>query len=239
MAQTVPNLNYPITSSSKSSLIFAGDNGAADEGNYFSFTTATPATGVATTTSVVDDAATQSSTHGQASPAFLLQNQNSTGSGINIYLRYLKFSVTAVPTSATIWNYSFRLDPLSTKLTTAGTVLTPHNVNSLSTNQSRAYINVGTITTVIMSAQGWLVAAGEVNGALPVVNDQYVFTFGDVASSHVVNGTTTNQKFLTIPVCPIVVAPGYFLTMAMFGASNAGAPAFAVEGGYIERPTGQ
>lgn len=239
MAQTVPNLNYPITASSKSSLIFAGDNGAADEGNYFVATSATPGTGVAQTTSVVDDAATQSSTHAQASPALLIQNQNPVGSGINIYLRYIKLACTAVPTSATSWQYSFRLDPLSTKLTTAGTVLTPKNVNSLSTNQSRAYINVGAITTVIMSAQGSLVAAGEIVGAIPVAFDQYLLTFGDVASAMTSIGTTTLQKFVTVPVAPIVVAPGYFLTMGQWGASNAAAPSFCWELGFIERPTGQ
>ncbi len=239
MAQGQPNINYPITASAKVSTVFAGDYAAADEGNYYTFCTATPATGVATTTSVVDDAATQSSTHAQASPTLLIQNQNPAGSNINIYLRYLKLACTSVPTSASVWNYAFRLDPLSTKLTTAGTVLTPKNVNSGSPQLSKAYINTGTITTVIMSAQGWLVAAGEVTGAIPVAQDQYTFTFGEpsYSSNHI--GTQTLVKFLTVPVCPIIVAPGYFLTLEMFGASNGAAPAWTVEGGYIERPTGQ
>ena len=118
------------------------------------------------------------------------------------------------------------LDPLSTKLTTAGTVLTPKNVNSGSPQLSKAYINTGTITTVIMSAQGWLVAAGEVTGAIPVAQDQYTFTFGEpsYSSNHI--GTQTLVKFLTVPVCPIIVAPGYFLTLEMFGASNGAAPAW-------------
>lgn len=234
-----PNLNYPLAGSTKASLIFAGDNAAADEGNFFSFTTATPGTGVATTTSVVDDAATQSSTHAQASPTLLIQNQNPAGSGVNIYMRYLKMACTSVPTSATVWNYAFRLDPLSTKLTTAGTVLTAVNVNSSSTNKSNSYINTGTITTVIMSAQGRLVAAGEVTGAIPVAQDQYTFTFGEPvgASNHI--GTQTLVKFLTIPICPIIIAPTWFLTVELFGASNAAAPAWTVEGAFIERAAGQ
>lgn len=239
MSQGQANLNYPVSASSKASLIFGGDYAAADEGSYFSFCTATPATGVATTTSVVDDAATQSSTHAQASPTLLIQNQNPSGSGVNIYMRYLKMACTSVPTSATVWNYAFRLDPLSTKLTTAGTVLTANNVNSLSPTKSKAYINTGAITTVIMSTQGWLVAAGEVTGAIPVAQDQYMFTFGEPGYSMNHIGTQTLVKFLTIPVCPIIIAPGFFLTLEMFGASNAAAPQWTVEGGYIERPQGQ
>lgn len=235
-----PNTNYSGQSTGKQSLIFAGDNAAADEGSYFTATTATPMTGVAQTTSVVDDAATQSSTHAQASPAMLIINQNPAGSGINMYLRYIKCMLQSqAPTSATSWQYSFRFDNITNKLTTAGTVLTPHNVNTASTAGSKAYISVGAITTVIMSASGWLHSAGIVTGAIPVVFDQYNFVFGDVANAMSAIGTQTLVKALTVQVAPIIIAPGYQLTMGQWGASNAAAPAFSWEIGYVERAAGQ
>lgn len=240
MSTGVPNLNVTSVGTGRQTLIFAGDNGVSDEGSYFTACTATPMTGVAQTTSVVDDAATQSSTHAQASPALYIQNQNPAGSGINIYLRYIKIVLQSqAPTSATSWQYSFRFDNNTSKLTTAGTVLTPHNTNSGVTALSKAYINVGAITTVIMSSAGWLHSAGVITGAIPVVLDQYTFTFGDVASSTGAIGTQTLVKALSIPVAPIVIAPGYQLTMGQWGASNAAAPAFSWEIGYVERPTGQ
>lgn len=239
MAQALQNANYPVSGSTKQSLIFAGDSAAADEGNFFVATSPTPGTAIATTTSVVDDAATQSSTHAQASPVMIINNQNAAGSGINIYLRYLKMYIVQVPTSATIWSYAFRLDPLSTKLTTVGTAITPQNVNSLSNNLSKASISFGAITTVIMSAQGRLTGAGLVSGAIPVAQDQWFFNFGNPAASCDSIGTQTLVKSLSLPCSPQIIAPGFFWTLEMWGASNAGAPSWVFELGYIERPQGQ
>lgn len=242
MSTGVPNPTVTYVGTTRQTLIFAGDNGVADEGSYFTATTATPMTGVAQTTSVVDDAATQSSTHAQASPALYIANQNPAGSGINIYLRYIKCMLQSqVPTSATSWQYSFRYDNNTSKLTTAGTTLTPHNVNTGVTgaNSSKALIQVGAITTVIMSSAGWLHSAGIITGAIPVVFDQYNFVFGDNANAMSAIGTQTLVKALTIQVAPIVIAPGYQLTMGQWGASNGAAPAFSWEIGYVERPTGQ
>lgn len=239
MATGQPNLGYPGNPTGKQSLIFAGDNAAADEGSYFIATSVTPGTAIATTTSVVDDAATQSSTHAQASPVMLIQNQNPAGSGINIYLRYLKMYIVQVPTSASIWSYAMRMDPLSTKLTTAGTVITPKNVNTSSSALSKAYINFGAITTVIMSAQGTLTGAGLVSGAIPVAQDQWYFNFGAAAASCDSIGTQTLVKSLSIPCAPQIIAPQLFWTLEMWGASNAGAPSWVFELGYVERPSGQ
>lgn len=239
MSTGIQNTGYPASQSIKNSSIFLGDQGAADEGSYFMATSPTPGTAIATTSSVVDDAATQSSTHAQASPVMLIQNQNTAGSGFNIYLRYLKMYIVQVPTSATIWSYALRVDPLSTKLTTAGTVITPVNVNSNSGTLSKAYINFGAITTVIASAQSRLVGAGLVTGAIPVAQDQWIFTFGDGSRSSDSIGTQTLVKSLSVPCAPVIIAPGFFFTLEMWGASNGAAPSWVFELGYIERPSGQ
>lgn len=235
-AGTLTN-DSPTSRSSKTSPLFTGLQGAMDEGSFF-IGTNVPGTAIATTTSVVDDAATQSSTHAQASPVMLLQNQNATG-GYNVYPVYLKMFIVQVPTSATSWKYALRLDNLSTKLTTAGTVITPVQPNPAQTSKSNCYITFGAITTVIMSGQGRLVGNGQVSGAIPVALDQWYFAFGQASSSPDSIGTQTLVKSLTIPVPPICIPPGWFLTLEMWGTSNAAAPSWEFEFGYIERPAGQ
>jgi len=225
-------------STGKQSLVYTGLQGLLDEGSLF-IASSVPGTAIATTTSVVDDAATQSSTHAQASPVMLLQNQNVAGSNYNVYPIYLKMNIIQVPTSATLWKYAIRLDPLSTKLTTAGTVITPQNLNANQTNNSKCYVTFGAITTVIASGQSRLVGNGLVSGAIPVANDQWYIAFGQVASSPDSIGTQTLVKSLTIPVPPIVIPPTWFMTLEMWGTSNAAAPSWDFEFVYAERPAGQ
>ena len=239
MSTGVANPNCSSTSSVKSVQIFNDLQGLLDEGSLFVATNATPGTAVATTTSVVDDAATQSSTHGQASPVMLVQNQQPAG-GYNIYPLYLKMTIGQVPTSATNWHYALRLDPSPSKLTTAGTVITPNALNLASgTTQTKAYINFGAITTVIMSSSGKLIGTGMVDGAIPVQYDEWLFNFGSTSSSFDQIGAKTAVKRITIPTVPVVIPPQWFWTLEMWGASNAAAPSWEFEFVYAERPTGQ
>lgn len=240
MPQGQPNLNYGVLGSSKANSLFgASDYPVADEGNLFVFSNPTPGTAIAMVTSVVDDAATQSSTHAQASPVLLIQNQQQAGSGINIYLQYLKMILGQVPTSATYWRYAIRLDPLSTKLTTAGTVITPVQPNPASSQKSKAYITFGAITTVIASAQSVLIDNGQVDGGLPVTQDQWLFIFGGPRQAESSIGTKTLVKQLTVNASAVVIPPQYFMTLEMWGASNAAAPTWEFTGAYYERPAGQ
>ena len=240
MPQGSPNTSYGLSGSSKTNEMFgASDYPIADEGNLYGFTNPTPGTAIAMVTSVVDDAATQSSTHAQASPVLVIQNQQAAGSGINIYLQYLKMIIGQVPTSATYWRYALRLDPLSTKLTTAGTSITPVQLNPLSSQKSKASITFGANTTVIASAQSILLDNGQVDGAIPVTQDQWIFIFGGPRQAESSIGTKTLVKQLTINAAAVVIPPQYFFTLEMWGASNAAAPTWEFSGAYYERPAGQ
>ena len=240
MSQGQANTSYPITTSAKQMQIFADYYGVADEGSFFVATNPTPGTAIATTTSVVDDA-TGATTHAQQKPVLLIQNQNTVASGYNIYLEYLKMFIVQVPTSATAWRYAMRLDPLSTKLTTAGTVITPQNVNGNSSTLSRAYINFGAITTTDSTAspQQRLIANGQVSQAIPVANDEWFFNFAATFASIDSSITSANVKRMSIPVPPVIIPPGWFFTLEMWGASNAAAPSWEFELGFVERPQGQ
>jgi hypothetical protein len=219
MSQGQQNPNFPITNASKATLMFTGDQGASDEGSYFVVTNPTPGTAIATTTSVVDDA-TGATTHAQQKPVMYLQNQWPTGTvqAQSVYLRYLKMFIVQVPTSATVWRYAIRLSPNVNKMSSAGTVCTPVNPNG---------------------GSGQLSKLGVWFGAIPVANDEWLFTFGQAASSFDSIGTQTLVKRLTIPVPPIIIPPQWGMTLEMWGASNAAAPSWEFEMGYIERPAGQ
>jgi hypothetical protein len=242
MSQGTQNYNFPLTNSAKATLIFTGDQGAADEGSYFVVTNPTPGTAIATTTSVVDDA-TGATTHAQQKPVMYLQNQwpSNAPSSQNVYLRYLKMIISQVPTSATVWKYAMRLSPNTAKMTTAGTLCTPVNPNGNSGQLSKLFVSFGTVTTTDSATDVGqrLVANGQVTGAIPVANDEWMFTFGQAASSFDQIGTQTLVKRLTIPVPPIIIPPQWGMTLEMWGASNAAAPSWEFEMGYIERPFGQ
>src|SRR5882672_8778162 len=110
MSQGQQNPNFPISTSIKAYSMYTGDQSESDEGSWYCATN-TPGTAIATTTSVVDDAATQSSTHAQASPVMLVQNQWSPSDPLQkcIYPRYLRMQLSQVPTSATSWKFALRL----------------------------------------------------------------------------------------------------------------------------------
>lgn len=240
MSQGQTNFAFPYQVSTKSINTLVDEYGLADEGSYFVATNPTPGTAIATTTSVVDDA-TGATTHAQQKPVLVIQNQNSVASGYNIYLRYLKMFITQVPTSATGWRYAMRLDPLSSKLTTPGTLCTGKNVNGASQTQSQAYVSFGTNTTTDSTAspQQRLIANGMVAQAIPVANDEWFFNFGATFASIDSSITSANVKRQSFPVPPVIIPPGWFFTLEMWGAANAAAPSWEFELAYAERPQGQ
>ena len=241
MSTGFPNSNFQAQNSSKVQNIWNSDHALSDEGSFFTFTN-TPGTAIATTTSVVDDAATASATHAQNVPVMTIVNGwSATDSQAKcIYMKYLRMVISQVPTSATAWNYAWRLDPNPANITTAGTVITPVNPNSNSGTLSKASINFGTIVTSLpVAAQARLVSAGQIAGAIPVTKDQWMFAFGNPVPVGDSIGTQTLVKNITANVPPIVIAPGWMLKLEMWAASNAAAPSWEFEGAFVERPTGQ
>lgn len=236
----MPNANYPLASSQKVSSIWQTDHALADEGAFFVATNPTVGTGIATTTSVVDDAATASATHAQNVPVMYIANRNSATdpNSKSIYLRYLRMLVTAAPTSATFWNFAIRADNVA-RYTSGGSLITPVNINTGSSNTSGAQIYFGAVVTAnLPSANSRLITTGAVQSTIPVVKDLWMFTFGD--SSMPTNVLTASAaKNITIPCGPIIIAPGWNIAIEMWGTSNAGAPAWEFELGYAERLSGQ
>lgn len=242
MASSATLTNFVNSSATKVVNLWNSDHALVDEGNFYAATNPTVGTGIAMTTSVVDDAATASSTHAQAAPVFLITNQWPANDALDhrIYLKYLIMQVTAAPTSATAWNFAIRGDNNASRYTSGGSLITPVNLNmDNAPGGSKAQIYMGAIVSALpTTANGRLLHAGTIQGSIPVVKDTWYFTFGDISMPTNVLQASAN-KALTIPCPAIVIGPGQSISIEMWGASNAGAASFEFALGYVERPAGQ
>ena len=240
------NTNFPIQTAEKVASLWPSLHALLDEGSLFIMSSTYVAsgkaagTGIATTTSVVDDAATASATHAQNVPVMYLQN-NSTPTDFSartIYPLALKMTVTAAPTSATVWNYAIRADNVP-RYTSGGTALTAQNLNTGSSNTSNLHAYFGAVvTTNLPSASQRVLASGQVQSTIPVVKDVWIFTFGDITMPSSIL-TASAAKNINIPVQPFAIGPGWNVALEMWGASNAGAPAWEFDFIYAERCFGQ
>lgn len=230
----MPNIQFPTIVAQKVQNIWNRDQGIVDEGTYFVATNPTTGTGIATTTSVVDDG-NSGATSAQTRPLMIIQNGYAAGANNpNIYPLSLKILVTSAPTSATFWQMSLRLDSTQ-RYTSGGSTIVPVNPNSAVGANSRANIYFGAITAAAASAGARLVANAMVNPTIPVVKDTQIINFGNPNSDISIGNIVTVNKTNVINVPPIVIAPGYSLVIGAWGTSNAAAPAFEFQFEYVER----
>lgn len=225
------NPNYSLLNSAKSNSVLMPDSGGADEGSFFtSVLAATASTAVANTTQAT----------GALNPAIALFNGNLPG-GYNMYLRYLKIFVTVVGGSNTHKSYVSQVDNLPVKLTTVGTALgAPKNVNTSSPTQSGMQGWGGVNVAAAQTAAGKQLGIGVVTGAVEVAFDEWIFDFGPASYSKNLIGTTTLVSARTVPMCPVILAPGWWWTLGLWGASQAAsADTYTIELGWTERPSGQ
>jgi hypothetical protein len=212
------------------------------EGSYFIASSPTPGTGIAITTSLTAYAS------GSTKPFLLVMNNNPAG-GANIELDYLKIIQTAgqLPTSATNIQIAICLDTVAAKSpTTAGTAITPVNVNPASQAVTNAVIQAGAITTATDSAAVRLVYQDYIEpivGTTPcaVAPDQFLAKFGPAglpgssAYYQLSAGTPLQVKQVVSMGPPIVISPGWTAVVKIFGTANGAAATYSFELGYRER----
>lgn len=233
------NPNFPAAGSQKVSNLWGNsDTGACDEGAYFCTTNPTPGTVIATTTSVVDDAATASATHAQNVPVMHIVNNGTLNdpNAKTVYLRYLSMMLSQVPTSATTWRLAWRVGSVR-RYTSGGSVLVPQNANAGSIAVSAATVYFGAVVTAL-DPLNRLIYNGTVGSVIPVTLDVWNFTFGDASlPTNFLNGSAS-AKNVTIACPPIAVSPGCYAQLEMWGASNAAAPSWEFSMGHVERFAG-
>lgn len=231
MSQGIANPSVAISPSIKVVNIFNGDYAAADEGSFFVSTlAATASTAVACTTQALAD----------TNPSLAIYNGQAVG-GFNAYLRYIKAKITVVGGSNTSKNYSALVDNLTVKLTTLGTAIgTPQNVNTGMANTSAVIGYAGVNIAAAQTSNGRRVGDGQVVGAVEVAFDEWIFDFGSPVLGKNLIGTTTLVSARTIPMAPVVLAPGWWFTLGFWGASQAAAAdTIGWEIGMVVRPSGQ
>lgn len=231
MSAGVSNPLYQSALSQKMASIWSGDYAAADEGSLFVSTLApTASTAVACTTQALAD----------TNPALALFNNNSAG-GFNAYLRYIKTRVTVVGGSNTHKNYSAIVEQRTDKLSTQGTALgTFQNVNTNNANASGMLGFAGVNIAAAANSTLRRVGDGLVVGAVEVAFDEWIFDFAPPVWGKNLIGTTTLVSARTIPMAPVVLAPGWWYTLGFWGTSQAAAAnTNGWEIGIIVRPSGQ
>lgn len=223
------NVLFPTTNAQKVQNIWNRDQGIIDEGTFFLATNPTPGTGIATTTSIT--------TEDQLHPVMLIQNTWTPGdpNAKNIYPINLEMIWTAAPTSATFWQYSLRLDTSNpNKYTSGGSVIVPVNANGQVNTGSRAAIYFGAIVGLTQASSGRLVDIGMAHQTIPTVRDTTRLQFG-VPHINAVNNATGVNVNRSVSVPPLVIAPGQWMALQMWGTANAAAPAWEFILQYVER----
>lgn len=187
----------------------------AADGSYFVTTNPTPGTGIAY---AVTAAASETAGYFLA-----IINGSSAGdpSAKTIFLDYLRLIPTVAPASGTSGRFAWRSD-VAAKYTSGGSALTPVNPNSGNGNTSVASVKAGALTTAAASGVARLISHGVLRGAIPVVNDEYVFDFGgaEAAGGSIITSGTNVQR-MGIPVPPIVIGPGMMVGLQLWFPSNA------------------
>lgn len=208
------------------SFEFTGDYAAAAEGRYFtSWLAATASTAVATTTQAL----------ASTSPSLVIYNDQPEG-GKSMYLRRLRFLMTAVTTGATTAEHVGIINASGATHTTVGTLMsTPVNVNGGSGVGSLARLYGGVNVCATPAAQARIVHTGNITNAIPIVLDSWEFVFGEPGLPVNLIGTMSLVKRITIPVSPVIIPPRTYYTLGFWGASwAASAPTYRISAGWIE-----
>ena len=235
------NVNFPTAAGQKVSNLWNTSHALADEGSFYIANNATMGTTIAMTTSVVDDAATASSTHAQYSPFLYGYNKTAVTdpNGKSLYLQYLRLTQPIggqAWTSATQAFFSLRVDPTS-RYASGGTALVVANANTNSSTTAAVDLYAGANVVGLPTAGARLLSHGMIQGTIPLPGDQWIFTFGDTTMPTNAVGASA-IKNLTIPCGPVVIAPGWSFQLDIWATALAAAPAFEVELGFVSRIAG-
>jgi hypothetical protein len=204
-------------------------HGYADAGKYYTATNPTAGTGVIGMVSTTDDA---------TKPTILMANNAAAGSGIKVYLDYIRLCCTVVGVGHSAPKISLRLDTAkaSDRYTSGASLITPNNVNSDYANASNVYLRFGAVTAAAAGNDRLIASHAMTSGAIEVVYDTFVFDFG--AASHGVqanlidNTTTLTHAYFSDP--PVVIGPQACFTAVIWGASMSTGITWAFDIGWIE-----
>lgn len=200
-----------------------------DEGTYIVATSPTPGTGIAFSVN-----ASVSETAGNF--IYLKNNDAAENSRVKrIYMHYLRLILTAVPVSGLSGHYFIKVDNKD-RYSSGGTQITPINANISGGTGTISQVYAGALATNAPSASARLMSRGIMRSTIPVVNDEWMFSFGcaDAPGAGNLGGGVAQR--MPIPCPPIILGPQANMSVQIWFPSNAVTPAsFELEMGWFER----
>jgi hypothetical protein len=195
----------------------------AQEGSYFTANNAQ--SGLATAASPNAFSATN--------PFILLVNGASTTSNpVVVVPDYIALVATAAGTNGTNIQYAVTKDTTN-RYTSGGTLLTPQKMYSGGPGSVVTTLYGGNITAASASANvATPVGQRYLMGAIPVVGDLYMLSFGAVDMTVSQGKQTINMVVQPLP--PMVIYPGESLLFHLWLGSQTGASSYAPEIGWWE-----
>lgn len=202
---------------------------AADQGAYYTFTNPTPGTGIISgvVTSLAD-----------TTPLLIIKNNNQQGSGVNVYLDYLKLVVSVIGVGHTVPFVALKIDRSQsvTRYSSGGSTITPaaSSANASNTTGS-SQVFFGALTAA-SAGNAALLASHRIKGAIEVVLDSFTFDFGP-CEQQPQNGLADNTTTIShgyFPMPPVVLGPQMHALIHYWGASMSTGTTFFVNGGYWE-----
>lgn len=201
----------------------------ADEGSSFVTYNVTDGTGIAGHAAPVQsDLSTK--------PLLHIFNGNSSG-GKSIIVDFVRIRVTAVGSGATTTDFTAWIDQKgSTCKTSGGTVATSVNCRSDNPFTTGAVVTFGAVVATADASER-RIDHQRVRSVVPVVEDQYVFTFGNTSpifpAAQALSGT--NIVSAVVPMPAVCILPGGNFKLVEWGASQTGAHSFEYTVGWVER----
>ncbi len=205
--------------------------GYGDEGSYYVTYNVTDGTGIAGHVAPVQaDLSTK--------PLLHLFNGNTGSTARTIYIDFVRIRMTAIGASATTVDWTAWVDSngATTKSGGTGTVATVVNTNPSSSLATGATVTFGVVTATAGVGER-RIDHQRIRSVIAVVEDQYVFTFGQAAfalpSAQPQTGTLVVSSYVHMP--PAIVPPGGNFKLVKWGASQNGADSYEYTIGWVER----
>ncbi len=219
------------------SPVLSRDTVAADLGYYFVASNPTPGTGILETASISTFALAE------AAPVLSVWNGSTAANPVNIYLLYLRLTVTQANAGGLTTRFTLTVDQ-GQRVTTAPAatgILTINNTNIGSPNRSQAQIYCGTgLVTSAATAQRRIVGNQSFRngGVVSVIGDVYQFNFGSTEQVDPMSLVETGTAIcnVTYGFAPVVIGPNQNFQVQGWAASQGATQhGYEVELGFIEK----
>lgn len=199
----------------------------ADEGSYFVTYNLTDGTGIAGHAAPVQADLS-------LKPLLHIFNGSSTK---RIAIDFVRVRLTAIGAGATTTDFTAWIDNNgSTVKTSGGTVATSVNCRGDQPQTTGAVVTFGAVVATAATSEK-RIDHQRVRSVVPVVEDQYIFTFGNTSPIFAASTPVTGSLVLAaqVPMPPAIILPGGNFKLSQWGASQSGAHSFEYTVGWTER----